>query len=80
MFEFVKKVNEITLNKEHFSSKCIVGNLGWSILIERKSVEDDGEFEYVDSDWKGSLAVKVNVSFSLESFLIVNLFYSSLFV
>lgn len=62
MFEFVKKLGELTFNKEHFSSTCTVGNLGWSILIERKTQEDDSDFEYVDSDWKGSLSVKVNVS------------------
>lgn len=56
MFEFVKKVNELTLNVQHESSKCIVRNLGWSIVIERKAVEDEATADFVDS---AALAVKL---------------------
>lgn len=69
MFEFVKKLNEIQPSKEHYSSKCIVRNLGWRILIQKKiKDQDDDEFEYVnDSDTNDTLAVKLEVSSTLTS-------------
>lgn len=65
MFEFVQKLNEINSNNEIFSPACVIRNLRWRIMIERKSTEDD-EFEYVDA--KDTLAVKVHVSSVLEPF------------
>ena len=70
MFEFVKKVNDVLKKKQHVSSKCVIRNLSWSIVIERKSVEGEGnnslesdsgnEFECVGP--KETLSVKLRVS------------------
>lgn len=71
MFEFVKKVSEILKKKEHISSKCVIRNLSWSIVIERKSTEGEGSNSLHESDSdnefecvgpKETLSVKLRVS------------------